>query len=251
MFGYRSLAALSVFHPTVWAWRPKPLSDVLPIPFVFTMAIALNSSSSSLFCWTTNLSSVAKCSSNPYELFLALGKALRSRSDSSSALILFSLVVMLMKGNFSDSVGRRSSVLQWNLDVATQLVVASDEDGSPALRLWDMQNIMSPVKEFVGHTKVHKTELMYLKQNLVPTSTSDMGDLPDGKVVAVKRLFFNTKQWVDHFSNEVNLISGIPRKNLVELLGCNITGPESLLLYEYVITYLVVLNSLKAELFQC
>ncbi|KAF3437366.1 hypothetical protein FNV43_RR20119 [Rhamnella rubrinervis] len=55
--------------------------------------------------------------------------------------------------SFSDSVRRRCSVLQWNPDVATQLVVASDEDGSPALRLWDMRNVMSPVKEFVGHTK--------------------------------------------------------------------------------------------------
>ncbi|KAK6240177.1 hypothetical protein QUC31_005646 [Theobroma cacao] len=55
--------------------------------------------------------------------------------------------------SFADSVRRRCSVLQWHPDVATQLVVASDEDGSPALRLWDMRNIMSPVKEFVGHTK--------------------------------------------------------------------------------------------------
>ncbi|PPD84111.1 hypothetical protein GOBAR_DD18969 [Gossypium barbadense] len=56
--------------------------------------------------------------------------------------------------SFADSVRRRCSVLQWHPDVATQLVVASDEDGSPILRLWDMRNIMSPVKEFVGHTKV-------------------------------------------------------------------------------------------------
>ncbi|KAE8679839.1 Protein transport protein SEC31-like protein B [Hibiscus syriacus] len=55
--------------------------------------------------------------------------------------------------SFADSIRRRSSVLQWHPDVATQLVIASDEDGSPALRLWDMRNIMSPVKEFVGHTK--------------------------------------------------------------------------------------------------
>ncbi|PON84807.1 Guanine nucleotide-binding protein, beta subunit [Trema orientale] len=55
--------------------------------------------------------------------------------------------------SFSDSVRRRSSVLQWNPDIATQLVVASDEDGSPALRLWDMRNTFSPVREFVGHTK--------------------------------------------------------------------------------------------------
>ncbi|KAF3655261.1 Cysteine-rich receptor-like protein kinase 3 [Capsicum annuum] len=60
------------------------------------------------------------------------------------------------------------------------------------------------------------------------------GILPDGRVVAIKRLFFNTRQWVDHFFNEVNLISGIHHKNLVQLLGCSITGPESLLVYEYV-----------------
>ncbi|KAL1564370.1 Protein transport protein Sec31B [Salvia divinorum] len=55
--------------------------------------------------------------------------------------------------SFSDSVRRRCSVLQWNPDVATQLIVASDEDSSPSLRMWDVRNIMSPVKEFVGHTK--------------------------------------------------------------------------------------------------
>ncbi|KAK4841352.1 hypothetical protein QYF36_003123 [Acer negundo] len=59
------------------------------------------------------------------------------------------------------------------------------------------------------------------------------GILPDGNVVAIKRLFFNTRQWVDHFFNEVNLISGIDHKNLVKLLGCSITGPESLLVYEF------------------
>ncbi|KAF3431229.1 hypothetical protein FNV43_RR25959 [Rhamnella rubrinervis] len=60
------------------------------------------------------------------------------------------------------------------------------------------------------------------------------GVLSDGKAVAIKRLFFNTTQWVDHFFNEVNLISDISHKNLVKLVGCSITGPESLLVYEYV-----------------
>ncbi|XP_057456926.1 protein transport protein SEC31 homolog B [Lotus japonicus] len=55
--------------------------------------------------------------------------------------------------SFADSVRRRCSVLQWNPDIATQLVVASDEDGSPSLRLWDMRNIITPIKEFVGHTR--------------------------------------------------------------------------------------------------
>ncbi|XP_022843543.1 cysteine-rich receptor-like protein kinase 42 [Olea europaea var. sylvestris] len=60
------------------------------------------------------------------------------------------------------------------------------------------------------------------------------GTLPDGKAVAVKRLFFSTRQWVDEFFNEVNLISGMQHKNLVKLLGCSIEGPESLLVYEFV-----------------
>ena len=61
-----------------------------------------------------------------------------------------------------------------------------------------------------------------------------MGILPNGKTVAVKRLIYNTRQWVDDFFNEVNLISRIQHKNLVKLLGCSIEGPESLLVYEYV-----------------
>ncbi|KAK7381410.1 hypothetical protein VNO78_34082 [Psophocarpus tetragonolobus] len=59
------------------------------------------------------------------------------------------------------------------------------------------------------------------------------GTLPDGKEIAVKRLVFNNRQWVDDFFNEVNLISGIQHKNLVKLMGCSIEGPESLIVYEY------------------
>ncbi|KAI4329894.1 hypothetical protein MLD38_028227 [Melastoma candidum] len=60
------------------------------------------------------------------------------------------------------------------------------------------------------------------------------GTLPDGRTVAIKRLVFNTRQWVEHFFNEVNLISDIDHVNLVKMLGCSITGPESLLVYEYI-----------------
>ncbi|CAL1402688.1 unnamed protein product [Linum trigynum] len=58
-----------------------------------------------------------------------------------------------------------------------------------------------------------------------------IGSLPNNQTVAVKRLIFNTSQWVEEFFNEVNLISGIQHKNLVKLLGCSIEGPESLLVY--------------------
>ncbi|KAM7279696.1 hypothetical protein ACFE04_006830 [Oxalis oulophora] len=59
-----------------------------------------------------------------------------------------------------------------------------------------------------------------------------LGTLSSGQNVAVKRLVFNTRQWVDEFFNEVNLISGIQHKNLVKLLGCSIEGPESLLVWK-------------------
>ncbi|KAG5565132.1 hypothetical protein RHGRI_001130 [Rhododendron griersonianum] len=55
--------------------------------------------------------------------------------------------------SFPDPYRRRCSVLQWHPDLATQLIVASDDDSSPSLRLWDMRNTMLPVREFAGHTK--------------------------------------------------------------------------------------------------
>ena len=57
--------------------------------------------------------------------------------------------------------------------------------------------------------------------------------MPDGKEVAVKRLFLNTREWVEQFFNEVELISQVRHKNLVKLLGCSVNGPESFLVYEY------------------
>ncbi|PUZ73260.1 hypothetical protein GQ55_2G459900 [Panicum hallii var. hallii] len=55
--------------------------------------------------------------------------------------------------SFSDSIRRKSSVLQWNPDMSTQLIVASDDDTSPSLRVWDVRKTISPVREFVGHSK--------------------------------------------------------------------------------------------------
>lgn len=48
---------------------------------------------------------------------------------------------------------RRCSVLQWNPAFATQLIVASDDDRSPTLQMWDLRNSVSPLKELVGHSK--------------------------------------------------------------------------------------------------
>ncbi|WOK96042.1 hypothetical protein Cni_G04749 [Canna indica] len=55
--------------------------------------------------------------------------------------------------SFADSHRRTCSVLQWNPDVSTQLIIASEDDSSPSLRVWDVRKTISPLREFVGHTK--------------------------------------------------------------------------------------------------
>ncbi|RDY08668.1 Cysteine-rich receptor-like protein kinase 2, partial [Mucuna pruriens] len=59
------------------------------------------------------------------------------------------------------------------------------------------------------------------------------GVLPDGREIAIKRLYFNNRHRAADFYNEVNIISSVEHKNLVRLLGCSCSGPESLLIYEY------------------
>ncbi|XP_052205480.1 cysteine-rich receptor-like protein kinase 2 isoform X2 [Diospyros lotus] len=59
------------------------------------------------------------------------------------------------------------------------------------------------------------------------------GLLPDGREIAVKRLFFNNRHRAADFYNEINIISTVEHKNLVRLLGCSCSGPESLLVYEF------------------
>ncbi|XP_043723854.1 cysteine-rich receptor-like protein kinase 2 [Telopea speciosissima] len=59
------------------------------------------------------------------------------------------------------------------------------------------------------------------------------GVLPDGREIAVKRLFSNNRYRAADFYNEVNMISTLEHKNLVRLLGCSCSGPESLLVYEF------------------
>ncbi|KAK4391725.1 Cysteine-rich receptor-like protein kinase [Sesamum angolense] len=62
------------------------------------------------------------------------------------------------------------------------------------------------------------------------------GVLADGReIAAVKRLFFNNKHRASDFYNEVKIISSLNHKNLVRLLGCSCSGPESLLVYEFLV----------------
>ncbi|XP_073124239.1 LEAF RUST 10 DISEASE-RESISTANCEUS RECEPTOR-LIKE PROTEIN KINASE-like 1.3 isoform X2 [Henckelia pumila] len=61
------------------------------------------------------------------------------------------------------------------------------------------------------------------------------GKLPDGRAVAVKRLYENNVKRVDQFMNEVEILTKLRHQNLVTLYGCTSKRSRDLLLvYEYI-----------------
>ncbi|KAF4398466.1 hypothetical protein G4B88_025445 [Cannabis sativa] len=60
------------------------------------------------------------------------------------------------------------------------------------------------------------------------------GSLKNGKIVAVKKLAIGkTERGKADFDSEVRLISNVHHRNLVRLLGCCNSGPQLLLVYEF------------------
>ena len=48
---------------------------------------------------------------------------------------------------------QRNSVVSWNPEAATEVLVASADDRSPVLQIWDLRNATMPVRALHGHTK--------------------------------------------------------------------------------------------------
>ncbi|KAL4397115.1 hypothetical protein AHAS_Ahas01G0159600 [Arachis hypogaea] len=77
------------------------------------------------------------------------------------------------------------------------------------------------------------TDFLNKEQNNERSRAEFALTMPDGKEIAIKRLYFNNRHRAAYFYNEVNIISSVEHKNLMRLLGCRYSGLESLLVYEF------------------
>lgn len=74
--------------------------------------------------------------------------------SSSGSVVVWDLKKSRPVITLSDSSGRRRcSSIAWNPEIATQVMVSSDDDSSTTLQLWDLRNAVSPVAELAGHQK--------------------------------------------------------------------------------------------------
>ncbi|EFH48854.1 predicted protein [Arabidopsis lyrata subsp. lyrata] len=105
-----------------------------------------------------------------------------------------------------------------------QMKLKPDDDitNSQPLR-YDLKTIEAATNNFSGNNKLGEGGFGVVYK----------GTFPDGTEIAVKRLSITSRQGLQEFTNEVNVLLKLQHNNLVELLGYCLEGEEKILVYEF------------------
>ncbi|KAB5537530.1 hypothetical protein DKX38_015063 [Salix brachista] len=201
-------------------------------------------------CWKTlNASSCRACLENASASVMECLPSSEGRALNTGCFMRYSDTDFLNKdpGNGSS----RGSLVIIVVSIASSLVVLG-LGVSMGVYIWKRRYIMKKRRGYNEAQKSARTlndSSLNFKYSTLEKATGSFDDtnklgqggfgsvykgaLPDGREIAVKRLFFNNRHRAADFYNEVNMISSVEHKNLVRLLGCSCSGPESLLVYEY------------------
>ncbi|XP_048140784.1 cysteine-rich receptor-like protein kinase 25 [Rhodamnia argentea] len=152
--------------------------------------------------------------------FLKVDKKRHSRSrlvvgiaSATSAVVLLCVVICFM---LKRERNKRNSVEE-------DPIVASELSELHSLQ-FDVCAIEAATASFSNHNKLGEGGF----------GPVYMGTLPCGRKIAAKRLSQSSKQGVQEFKNEVELVAKLQHRNLVRLLGFAMEREETILVYEYV-----------------
>ncbi|XP_068640138.1 cold-responsive protein kinase 1-like [Aristolochia californica] len=109
-----------------------------------------------------------------------------------------------------------------------------DIDGSKNVILFSYNELRAATKNFHASNKIGRGGF----------GTVYKGILKNGRQVAVKALSAESRQGIQEFLTEIDMITNVKHPNLVELVGCCVQGNNRILVYEYVEN-----NSLDRALF--
>ncbi|KAG5236225.1 cysteine-rich receptor protein [Salix suchowensis] len=201
-------------------------------------------------CWKTlNASSCRACLENASASVMECLPSSEGRALNTGCFMRYSDTDFLNKDTGNGS--SRGSIVIIVVSIASSLVVLG-LGVSMGVYIWKRRYIMKKRRGYNDAQKSARTlndSSLNFKYSTLEKATGSFDDtnklgqggfgsvykgaLPDGREIAVKRLFFNNRHRAADFYNEVNMISSVEHKNLVRLLGCSCSGPESLLVYEY------------------
>ncbi|KAG9441003.1 hypothetical protein H6P81_016857 [Aristolochia fimbriata] len=99
-----------------------------------------------------------------------------------------------------------------------------DIDGPKNVMLFSYNELRAATKNFHTSNKIGRGGF----------GTVYKGTLKNGRQVAVKTLSAESRQGIQEFLTEIDMISNVKHPNLVELVGCCVQGNNRILVYEYV-----------------